>query len=391
MITKDEELFLDNCLKAISSLIDEIIIVDAVSLDKTPEIAKSHNAKVISCEWNNDFSYARNISLSHATKPWILVLDADESINENDFDEIKKLITQSEVDGIKLIQRNYTNDSDKESIRLSQSDKYTESKEFIGWTESPLVRLFRNKKHLRFKGEVHELIEQSILKNNGLIVKSQIPIHHFKENKGPLFLEKKLKMYKELSLKKIQNNPNDPSGYFEYGMIMKDEGRFDDAEKYFITAINKNSDFFQAYHSLGVVLNKKRTYEKAIEAFHKSLSINPKYSPALFSLGVAYSALGKFDEAISHTLRGLEIRIDINALTNLGGIYEKSGQLVKSLEVLQKSVAIAETGKGYYNLAITLAKKGNFKESFTYAKKALMLGYPQEKCLKVITHVGKFQ
>ena len=79
MIVKDEEQHLENCLNSIKELADEIIIVDTGSKDKTKEIAGKFTNKVYDFKWNDDFSEARNFSLSKATKDWILVLDADEN------------------------------------------------------------------------------------------------------------------------------------------------------------------------------------------------------------------------------------------------------------------------------------------------------------------------
>ena len=78
MITKNEEKNLSRCLDSIKDIVDEIIIVDTGSTDKTVEIAKSYGAHIYHYDWNNDFSKARNVSLQKATKDWILVLDADE-------------------------------------------------------------------------------------------------------------------------------------------------------------------------------------------------------------------------------------------------------------------------------------------------------------------------
>src|SRR5471030_2615411 len=80
MIVKDEEEYLPRCLYSINDIVDEIIIVDTGSSDKTVEIAKSYGAKVYYFKWNSNFSEARNESLKYATKDWILILDADDEL-----------------------------------------------------------------------------------------------------------------------------------------------------------------------------------------------------------------------------------------------------------------------------------------------------------------------
>src|SRR3989344_8298667 len=102
MIVRDEEKDLESCLKAVKDHVDEIVIVDTGSKDKTVEIAKKFTSKVFHFEWCDDFSAARNESLKHATGDWILVLDADERISKKDLEEIRKLIKNKNEDGYAL-------------------------------------------------------------------------------------------------------------------------------------------------------------------------------------------------------------------------------------------------------------------------------------------------
>ncbi|MFH1624068.1 MAG: glycosyltransferase family 2 protein, partial [Pseudomonadota bacterium] len=107
MIVRDEEDCLPHCLNSVRSIVDEIIIVDTGSTDKTIQIAKDFGAKVIQHPWKNDFAEARNVSLQHAACDWILVLDADEIIAERDLWKIERLIRDKKVAGYRLVQRTY--------------------------------------------------------------------------------------------------------------------------------------------------------------------------------------------------------------------------------------------------------------------------------------------
>ncbi|CAG1770772.1 partial heptose III glucuronosyltransferase, partial [uncultured bacterium] len=93
MIVKNEEKFLAQCLRSIKNAVDEIIIVDTGSTDRTVDIAQSFDAKVYRHPWKNSFSEARNHSLSYAACDWILQIDADEALEQADIPLLHKLIT----------------------------------------------------------------------------------------------------------------------------------------------------------------------------------------------------------------------------------------------------------------------------------------------------------
>ncbi len=81
MIVKNEEEFLARCLDNVKTIVDEMIIVDTGSTDRTRDIATVFGAKVFDFEWTDDFATARNFSISKAKGDWILIMDADEVIS----------------------------------------------------------------------------------------------------------------------------------------------------------------------------------------------------------------------------------------------------------------------------------------------------------------------
>ncbi|AEH51409.1 glycosyltransferase family 2 protein [Pseudothermotoga thermarum] len=90
MIVKNEEHNLERALNSIKDVVDEIVIVDTGSTDRTVEIAKKYTDKVYFHPWKNDFSEARNNSLKYPTCEWVLIFDADEEASE----EFRKNIRQ---------------------------------------------------------------------------------------------------------------------------------------------------------------------------------------------------------------------------------------------------------------------------------------------------------
>ncbi|MHB8263608.1 MAG: glycosyltransferase, partial [Acidimicrobiales bacterium] len=94
LITKDEESNLPDCLESLEGFVDEVVIYDTGSSDRTTEIAKNYGATVINGYWDDDFSRARNASLAECKGQWILWIDADERLACHDPAGIKQSLTE---------------------------------------------------------------------------------------------------------------------------------------------------------------------------------------------------------------------------------------------------------------------------------------------------------
>ena len=142
MIVRDEAEFLPQFLERVNGVWDEFIAVDTGSSDNTKALLEAAGAKVVDFAWNNDFSQARNASLSHATKDFILVLDADEMPEPGFVQEVRACIETPNMGAA--------------SIRIQSAMNYGHLH------ESDILRLFRRDFQPTYSYRVHEQVATSV-------------------------------------------------------------------------------------------------------------------------------------------------------------------------------------------------------------------------------------
>lgn len=121
MIVKNEEEVLARCLDSLRGLMDEIIIVDTGSTDRTKEIARQYTAQVYDFSWCDDFAAARNFSFSKATQEYIYAPDADEvldSVNRRRFSMLKNALLPE----IEIVTMHYITPSQYNTVQNSAMD-----------------------------------------------------------------------------------------------------------------------------------------------------------------------------------------------------------------------------------------------------------------------------
>ena len=146
MIVKNEERNLARCLDSVRALASDLILVDTGSTDSTPLIAARYGARVIPFDFTLvDFAAARNRAIEDATGRWILVLDADETLDPAGIPELEALIALDDTCGYFLERHNHSSDPTVPANR------------------DYVVRLFPNRPGYRYRGRVHETIDAAIL------------------------------------------------------------------------------------------------------------------------------------------------------------------------------------------------------------------------------------
>ncbi len=186
MITYQADRTLEQTLKCISSVADQIVIVDSFSTDKTAEIAQKYGAEFSQSNFEN-YGLQKQKAMDLCTGTWVLLLDDDEYVDEElcaNLENLKK--SDSELDAYRI---------PRSLIFLGT--KFNYGKE----SKSPKLILYRNGLGEMSKSEVHEELRV----NGGIGHMSGILWHDYREsyNESLVKMDKYARLWAESSDKKV--------------------------------------------------------------------------------------------------------------------------------------------------------------------------------------------
>jgi glycosyltransferase involved in cell wall biosynthesis len=186
---------LPRSLTSVKSFVDEIIVVDTGSTDKSIEIAKSFGAIVYEHTWDPwDFSAARNKAMEYCSSEWIFIIDADEELVFNPDVTMEKI-----KEWLDLMPK----ENNAAAIRLYDIQKGRVV------MEMNTARFFR-KGFVRYDGSVHN---QPQVTGTGLFLPGAY-IRHYGYDLSPEQMDKKEQRTRTLLLKRIEDNPKDYNAFF---------------------------------------------------------------------------------------------------------------------------------------------------------------------------------
>ncbi|MDD6155548.1 MAG: glycosyltransferase family 2 protein [Lachnospiraceae bacterium] len=162
MIVKNEEKVLSRCLDSLKGLMDEIIIVDTGSTDRTKEIAMQYTSQVYDFSWCEDFAAARNFSFSKATKEYIYAPDADEVLDETNRRRFA-MMKAALLPEIEIVTMKYLTPSEYNTVQNAAIDRRP--------------KLFRRLRTFTWINPVHETVRL-----DPVVYDSDIEIQHLPQN-----------------------------------------------------------------------------------------------------------------------------------------------------------------------------------------------------------------
>lgn len=313
MIVRNEEDLFAGCLESIKDCVDEIIVVDTGSDDKTKEIAKSFGAKVYDQPWEGDFSKHRNYSMSLATSDWLLVIDADERIHSEDISLVRQMLEDC---------------GDADTVSAEISNVY--GKEGLE-TKFHSMRFFRREAKIQYDGIVHN---RSIISDEMVQRRSQVRIIHLGYDLSPEKMEKKFERTKSLLDKQLKKTPDDPFVLQNYAWIHRTRG------KHFTK--QHSQEIMKASYRAAMLTDPKNqpgwsihvssldmlawaflfesAYDQSIKYAMVALSYKPDFLDPMLCLGYAHTGKSNIQEAVGWFNKYLVAQTQYDFRTDLDGL-----------------------------------------------------------------------
>lgn len=365
-IVKNEEANLAQMLNSVKGVVEEMVVLDTGSSDRTREIAREFGARVYSFEWCDDFAAARNECLKYAQGDWILVLDADEMLVPTIAPQILQAIKSEDVLLINLI---------RQETGASQSPY------------SLVSRLFRNRPGIRFSRPYHAMVDDSVAEivkrepNWQIASIPEIAIWHSGYQTNSIAAKNKFQKAQAAMERYISYYPNDAYAcsklgalYVETGQIQRginlltrglNAAAIDDsilyelnyhlgiayrqqdavkAKQHYQAAIDTNvfpALKLGAYNNLGNLLKDGGDLKGAEKAYKAALKIDPYFAAGHYNLGLTLKAAGNLTDAIAYYRQAIKIDPEhAEAHQNLGVALLKIGKQPESLAAFKRAIAL---------------------------------------------------
>jgi tetratricopeptide (TPR) repeat protein len=297
MIVKDEEEMLPGCLEPLAGSVDEIVVVDTGSSDRTREIAESFGAKVVEFPWNGSFADARNASLDAASGDWVMYVDADEHLVAEDAPKLRELLGRTWREAFYVIETNYTGGDDSGAAVAHAA-----------------LRIWRNRPGYRFEGRIHEQITPSMpIYLPDRFETTQIRLLHYGYLKSRIHERAKSQRNIELLEKEAAESPT-PFTWFNLGsehLILGDHARARDYLDRAWEELRREEHWSgRGYAPLltrRVISARRESGDLAAarRAIHEGLEVYPKHTDLLFELALVERSAGDTEAALAAAERCL--------------------------------------------------------------------------------------
>jgi len=322
IIAKNEAGLIGRCINSALPYVDQIVVVDTGSNDRTREIAKNLGAEVWEFPWNDDFSAARNFSLEKAQGDWILFMDCDEEIDQSTGEILLETVKSDYYHAYYINVKNILAGNNHVAF-------YS-------------IRLFRNLPQYRFQGKIHEQISYSIIENCGEEKIGRIGFTLLHHGYNPEKVNIQAKIIRNINLLEGErDNTENKNGFYFYnlGIEYVRQGNFQEALEKFIEALKltKNTAGYapSLVNKTIVCLIELKRYRDALEQLAYFQTVYPDYSDLYLLEAACHIRCGRFSLAQKNIKKaGMVANHNINYPVE-GTIFgQKPAQLLETYQNL---------------------------------------------------------
>ena len=277
MIVRNEESVLERCLNSIRDAVDEIIIVDTGSADRTKEIAAAFTENIYDFSWCDDFSAARNFAFSKGTGEYLMWMDADDVFPPSEkrkFFDLKEELEENPCDVVMMV---YDADFGKDG-----------KPNFSYYRE----RLIRNCLQAKWEGCVHEVIPPF-----GEVRYEDIHFEHRKEKTE--YSERNLKIYEKML---SEGRKLEPREQFYYGRECFYHRKYEQAKNVFEAFLQEPTAWLEnkleAVRFLSYSLQAQGKSDAAFDVLLQGLKLSPPTGEHCCDLGRHFFEKEEWETAV---------------------------------------------------------------------------------------------
>lgn len=202
VITRNDEKYISDCLRDMKDIADEMIVADLGSCDRTAALARQLGAAVYPVEWEDDFSRVMNFCMEKASGRWVLFLQPDEMMEEEQRKKLRRLLDNPNAEAFLFY------------IAYHPEERGISS-------PAQRLRLFRNRKEYRFQYRSFAYISDEILTG---IADSGLQIS-FRDECTARGLQSRVSLLE----KEAGENPEDAYLQYLYGIELLNAGKYEES------------------------------------------------------------------------------------------------------------------------------------------------------------------
>lgn len=297
LIAKDEDKNIANCIQSVREIVDEIVVVDTGSTDNTVPIAESLGAVVYNYPWDDNFSNARNFAICHAKSAWLLLLDADEQVDQKGLDTIVAFVNTTEKDGAYFRVRNYIGSYSPQDFTLHNA-----------------LRLLRNNGKYQYRGAIHEQIICDNLKDyESKFETLSVILNHYGYLDNEIAEKKKRERNMPILKRELEKNPDDFFVQYYLGNEYLALNRVEQALNYYLksyqSAQKHHMMFAHLYLRIITSMEALGRFKESLDMIGEALKVFPLCTDYEFIRAIIFFRTRRYTLAIKSLNRCLEMGV----------------------------------------------------------------------------------